>query len=90
MLYDCVTHGDKRLFSGGKFTEVSVGKADRRSDFFSSQTLGRTGGGMDASLLISSVFFSSYKLPKTVTVTTLLLFGHGNVALWDMAQYVAE
>ena len=45
---------------------------------------------MDASLLISAVFFSSYKLPKTVTVTTLLLFGHVNVALWDIAQYFAE
>ena len=30
----------RRLFSGGKFTEVSVGSADHRGDLFSSQTLG--------------------------------------------------
>ena len=29
-----------RLFSGGKFTEASVRRADRCSDFFSTQTLG--------------------------------------------------
>ena len=34
---------------------------------------------LDANLHLGkvyAVFFSSYKLPKTVTVTTLLLFGH--------------
>ena len=30
----------------------------------------------DASPRITVVYFSSYKLPKTVTVTMLLLFGH--------------
>ena len=39
------------------------------------QIVGRTGGRTGASPLISAVFFSSYKLPKTVTVNTLLLFG---------------
>ena len=38
--------------------------------------LGRTGGRTDPSPCITAVFFSSYKVPKTVTVTTLLLFGH--------------
>ena len=36
----------------------------------------RTGGRTDASPLISVVFFSLYNLPKTVTITMLLLFGH--------------
>ena len=80
-----------RLLSGGKFTEVSVWRADRCGDLFSSQTLrelkffcpfqaemwqrvSRTGGRTDASPHISAVFFSSYKMPKTVT--TLLLLGH--------------
>ena len=36
----------------------------------------RTDRRTDASPRISAVFFSSYKLPKTFTVTTLLLFGH--------------
>ena len=27
-------------------------------------------------MLLHGIFSSSYKLPKTVTVTTLLLFGH--------------
>ena len=37
--------------------------------------VGRTGGGTDSSPRIAAVFFSSYKWPKTVTVSTLLLFG---------------
>ena len=40
------------------------------------QRVGRTDRRTDASPHISVVFFSSYKMPKTVTVTTLLLFGH--------------
>ena len=40
---------------------------------------------MDASSRISARFFSLYKLPKTVTA--LLLFGHVNVALWDISVY---
>ena len=39
-------------------------------------TGGRTGRRTDASPHTAVVVFSSYKLPKTVTVTTLLLFGH--------------
>ena len=35
---------------------------------------GRTGGRTDASPCTAAVFFSSYKLPVTLTVTTLLLF----------------
>ena len=61
----------RRLFSGGKFTEVC------HSDFFfSSQALvfqsamwrrvDRTDGRADTSPRGSPVFFSSYKLPKTV------------------------
>ena len=38
--------------------------------------VGRTGGRTDASPCTAVVFFSLNKLPKTVTVTTLLLFGH--------------
>ena len=60
-------------------------RADCRSDLFSSPTskffgrkcdkelVGGTGGRTPC---ISMVFFSSYKLPKTVTVTTLLLFDY--------------
>ena len=33
-------------------------------------------------------FFSSYKLPKRVTVTILLLFGH--ITLWDISLYFVE
>ena len=36
----------------------------------------RTDRRMDASPRTAVVFFSSYKLPKTVPVTTLPLFGH--------------
>ena len=36
----------------------------------------RRGGKTDASPRISAVFFSSYKLSKTVRVTALLLSGH--------------
>ena len=38
MLSDCHSQGE-RLFSGGKFTEDSVGRADSHCDFFSTQTL---------------------------------------------------
>ena len=31
----------------------------------------------DTSQQITAVFFSAYKLLKTLTVATLLLFGHG-------------
>ena len=41
--------------------------------------VGRTGERTEASPHISAVFFSSCKLPKTVTVTFLLLFGHGKL-----------
>ena len=37
---------------------------------------GRTDRRMDTSPRTAVVFFSSYKLPKTVKVTTLILFGH--------------
>ena len=40
------------------------------------RTDGRTDKRTDASLHISAVFFSLYKLPETVTVTVLPLFGH--------------
>ena len=38
--------------------------------------VGRTGRLTDTSPRTAVDFFSSYKLPKTVTVTMLLLFGH--------------
>ena len=37
------------------------------------------GGRTDASPRTVVIFFSSYKLPKTGAVTTLLLFGHVNL-----------
>ena len=37
--------------------------------------VGRTGRRTDTSPCTAAVFFPSYKLPKTVTVTTVLLFG---------------
>ena len=102
-----------RLFSWGKFSEVSVRRADCRGDLFLSQTIGelkffacdrrcfraemwwrvcrtgsRTGGRTGASPCITLVLFTSYKLPKTVTVSTLCLFGH--VALWDFYLYFVE
>ena len=42
----------------------------------------RTGGRTDTSPLLSPVFFSLYKLPKTVTVTILLLSGHVTLLCW--------
>ena len=44
-----------------KWKEATLGELDRRTD---------------TSPFIIVVFFSSHKLPKTLTVTTLLLFGH--------------
>ena len=55
------------LFFGQKCDEASGGQTGGQT--------GRQTGGQTL-LPISVVFFSSYKLPKTVTVTTLLLFGH--------------
>ena len=46
----------------------------------------RTDRRTDSSPRTAVVFFSSCKLPKTVTVTTLLLFGA--VALWDISLYL--
>ena len=43
-------------------TVMSIGLGQRRVD--------RTGGRTDASPPTTAVFFSSYKLPTTVTVTT--------------------
>ena len=68
-----------RLFSEGKFTEVSVWRADHCSVFFPTEIwrrVGRIDWRTDASLHISAVFFSSYKLPKTVTFTMLRYYGH--------------
>ena len=47
------------------------------------------GGRTDASPHIYAVFFSSYKLSKTVTFTTLLLFGHVTL-LWRTFLYLVE
>ena len=51
--------GDRCCFSG-RNVSVRVGGTGRRTD---------------ASPVTAVVLFSSYKLPKTVTVTTLFLFG---------------
>ena len=90
---EAVAHSlGRRLFSGGKFPDVSVQRADGRGDLewvnvfcrwqmlFSGQKceeelVGQAGGQTGGQALLHIVF-SSYKLPKTVTVTTLLLFGH--------------
>ena len=48
--------------------------------------VGRTDWGTDASPRISVVFFSSYKLPKTVTVTTLILFGHVKLLCGNLSE----
>ena len=50
--------------------------AGDRCCFSGRRRVGRMGGRTDTSPHTSVVFFSSYKMPKTVTVTTLLLFGH--------------
>ena len=45
-----------------------VGRTDKRTDR-------RTDSSTDNSPCITAIFYSSYKFPKTVTVTQLLLFG---------------
>ena len=68
---DC--HGD--LFSSQTLGELKFLDRDRRC-FSGRGRVDRMDWRTNASPRISEVFFSSYKLPKTVTVTTLLLFGH--------------
>ena len=73
----------RKLLSGGKLTEVSVRRADNCGYFYQHNHLselklvGQAGGQTLLCLQLRYVF-SSY-LPMTVTVTTLLLFGHVNL-----------
>ena len=90
MLSDSVTHGREAVFWGLKVPEVSVWRADHHSVFFflfffitnthfgqkcDEESGGQTGG---QTLHHAQLWymFSSYKLPKTVTVTMVQLFGH--------------
>ena len=59
-------------FPSQTLSELKFFASDRRC--FSAEMWGGV-GRTEASPRISAVLFSSYKLPKTVTVTTLLLFG---------------
>ena len=84
-----IVEGDKHLVSESFFSETDavfradmwqrVGRTDRR-------TARRT----DTSPHITVVFFSSYQFPKTLSVTTLLLFWSCNVALKDISLYCVE
>lgn len=72
--------GGGMLFSRAKFIEVTLGKADCCRSYVGdrrcfSGRVGRTDGMTETFPGMDSVFFTSYKLPKTLPATMLLLFG---------------